>query len=963
MSTQPLNVRDGRGAWQPIDPALEVDSRTGRARAKRHPLSPSLAGAADDAALVSVEVEGRKISLGMENAARGKRARVQGSTVDYVDVAPDTDLRYEVSAGSVKETIVLRRPPAPGKASWRFRLDTGGLTPTVAQDGAVVLADGAGVPKIVLPPVETWDSAGGQSGLPARTGGAYGLERVVDGWALTVSVDDAWLRDPARVYPVSVDPTFSHAVVDAYALRSDGYVCQNCGLRIGNSQAGPSGGDTYNRSLLKFDYSPLFGRTVVGTRVDVARVGGGTFHRAWGANLHDATAFDFNGVGAYLAGAPVGDVGSFASAELTAFVKGLVDAGDNWSYLMLLGTEQAATYTYKNLAATLYVDTGSAPPVPTLVAPADNSVLTNLAPTLSVNPVADADGDAVKYCFTVATGSDGKSGTVVDSGCLSTPNWTIPAGVLADGVAYTWKASTYSGYTLVPSTWVGHFKVDQRIGEHGPSPVDTVGPMQVNLANGNVTTSASSPTFTTVGGTAGVTMTYNSQQPESKGLKASYFDDVSRAGLINDAIQRPVLVRTEPQVNADWGTDSPFAPALGPDWWLVRWEGYFIPPVTGIYQFAGVHDDGPVIWINGQKVYDVAAASDLNWVAATGVALTAGQAVPIKIELQEATGTARMKLFTRTTDGTTVPAQIVPADWLASVDSPPLPKGWTLSADLDGTGATYTEAKIADQSIVLTDATGAKHTWTKKSAGGYSPPEGQDGVLGLDNTGRVTVNEGADVYVFRADGKLDTQANALDSRKPAALQNIYTGIPSRLAQIKDPVSDRAHALYYNRPGEDCYGGSTAPYGADALPPTQMLCRIVYWDGSQTRLWYYQGRLYRIEDPGSEITDYSYTANGLLDGIRNSLAADWVAVDPATRGPSESTAVVHYVDHLAAKPVVSEVLAPMSLQGVARSKHSYRYDPASRQSFVDVDGLTPAIGFASRVTYDDADRLLSTADAT
>ncbi|MFF0148173.1 hypothetical protein ATK36_2960 [Amycolatopsis sulphurea] len=46
---------------------------------------------------------------------------------------------------------------------------------------------------------------------------------------------------------------------------------------------------------------------------------------------------------------------------------------------------------------------------------------------------------------------------------------------------------------------------------------------------------------------------------------------------------------------------------------------------------------------------------------------------------------------------------------------------------------------------------------------------GEDGVLALDTSGRVTLHDGGNVFAFRADGKLDTQASAADSRKPAAL--------------------------------------------------------------------------------------------------------------------------------------------------------------------------------------------------
>jgi len=960
LSQLPLNVKDSSGVWQPVDAGLQVDPRTRRSAAKRHPLNPSLAERADDPALVSVEVDGAWASLGLEQAAARSRHST-GSKAVYADVRPGVDLEYEVTPDALKETLVLKNRPGFGSASWRFNLKTGGLTPRLDRDGSVALADDAGTVKMVLPPVETWDSSGGGDTPPATTGGSYRLERTGSGWTLIVSVDEGWLHDPKRVYPVRVDPTFSFGVLESQSYRSDGYVCNSCGLRIGNSLYN---GDSYNRSAFRMDYSSLFGRTVVGARLDVSRntsVSGSL--RTWKADLFHASALNFNGLGSRLASALVGDLGSFSSPEFTNFMRHVVDTRQ-YAWFMLVGSELPATWTYKNLFATLYVDTGSAPPAAPLVGPADNSVVTTLSPTLSVGAVSDPDGEAVKYCFKVATGGDAKSGVVVDSGCLSSPTWTVPAGVLQDGVAYTWQATTYSGITTTAPSWVGHFRVDQRIGERGPAPTDSIGPVTVNLANGNVSTSAALPTFNTVGGTAGLTLTYNSQQQEPKGLRASYFNDLSHNGFIGDG-QQPVLVRTEPQVNVDFGVDSPFAPSLGADWFVARWEGFFQPPATGTYQFAGVHDGAAKIWVNNTQVYTGTGPSDVNWTQASNVSLTQGQRVSIKVELAEATGAAQMRLFVRTTDGTTVPPQIVPADWMFTADAPALPAGWTLSADLDGTGAVYTTAQVTDQTIVLTDATGAKHSWTRKSTGGYEPPVGQDGVLGLDTAGRVTLTEGADVYVFRADGKLESQGSMLDSRQPATLWNLYDGVPSRLREIRDPVSNRSHVLHYNRGGDDCYGAAPRLGGADPLPPAQMLCRITYWDGTETRLWYLNGRLLRIEDPGSEITDYLWYGSGELAGVRDSLAGDWVAADPAGRGGTfDPLTMVGYLwTDPADKRRANALSSPVPAAGRPRIEHTYRYDPANRTSFVDVAGLSPPVGFATKVTYDETYRVLSTTDAT
>ncbi|WP_297542085.1 PA14 domain-containing protein [Amycolatopsis sp.] len=959
QSTEPLNVQDAAGKWQAINTTLQVNPASRRAAADHHPLSPSLASNANDPAVLQVQAGADKASLAFDKATPAPAA-VTGDSVAYANVAPNTDLDYEVTPSAVKETIKLKRAPADGNSSWRFRLSTQGLTPKIDKSGAVLLTDITGATKIVIPPVETWDSSGNDQTGPAITGGSYTLDNAGDAWWLTVAVDSTWLHDSKRVYPVHVDPTFTFGVTESHAYRSDGTVCDSCGLRIGNSQAN---GDTYNRAVFHVDYSSLFGKTVVNARMDVTRNTDTTGSvKTWNADLYQASAFNYNGVGGYMASALVGDVGSFNGEGLTGFMRARVNAKDSTAFFMMVGTEQAGTFTYKHLDATLTVDTGTPAPAPTLVSPADGSVLTTMTPTLAVNAVKDPDGDPVTYCFKVATGADAKSGVVVESGCLATPTWTVPDGVLQDGVAYTWQAAAYSGATSVSPTWIGHFKVDQRIGDHGPSPVDTAGPVTVNMANGNVSTSEATPTFTTVGGNAGLNFTYNSQQHDPKGLRASYFADLSHNGNINPA-QQPVLTRTEPQVNVDWGTDSPFAPALAPSYFVVRWEGFFQAPVAGTYQFAGVHDDAAQVWINGTQVYKSTGPSDLNWTQATGVALTAGQRVPIKVELAQVTGPSRMRLFTRTTAGTALPEQIVPADWLFTSDLPALPQGWTLSADVDGDGTSYTDAKVTDQTIVLTDASGAKHTWTKKSTGGYTPPQDEDGILSLDTNGLITLTEGGSMFTFRADGKLDTQSSAADSRKPAALQNIYDGTPSRLAQIKDPVSGRAHVLHYNRAGDDCYGGVTPPAGSDALPPAQMLCRITYWDGTESRLWYAQGRLARIEDPGAEDNDYGYDATGLLTSQRSSLVNDWIAADPANRTTAADVRTDVTYDTSTGKPKAHLLTGPAPLPGQPRPGKTYRYDPANLQTFTDSAGLNPAIGFSSKVTYDGADRTLSTTDAT
>ncbi|MGH9469071.1 MAG: glycoside hydrolase family 3 C-terminal domain-containing protein [Terriglobia bacterium] len=65
--------------------------------------------------------------------------------------------------------------------------------------------------------------------------------------------------------------------------------------------------------------------------------------------------------------------------------------------------------------------------------------------------------------------------------------------------------------------------------------------------------------------------------PRAEGLKAEYFPNAGFSG-------RPVLVRTDPEVQFDWNAASP-APGLPMKTFSVRWTGTLTPPGPGDYTF------------------------------------------------------------------------------------------------------------------------------------------------------------------------------------------------------------------------------------------------------------------------------------------------------------------------------------------------------------------------------------------
>ena len=122
--------------------------------------------------------------------------------------------------------------------------------------------------------------------------------------------------------------------------------------------------------------------------------------------------------------------------------------------------------------------------------------------------------------------------------------------------------------------------------------------------------------------------------PVTGGLTASYFSNTSLSGTA-------VLQRTE-NVDFDWGNGSPAA-AVPVDNFSARWTGSLLVPTTGSYNFATVSDDGVRVWINGTLVIDNWTLHGPTTNTATGIALTAGQAVSVRIEYFEQTGGATVR--------------------------------------------------------------------------------------------------------------------------------------------------------------------------------------------------------------------------------------------------------------------------------------------------------------------------------
>jgi RHS repeat-associated protein len=222
FSDSPINYRAADGSWQPID--THVMAAGGTADGWRNAAAPvglRFAARSDAAELARVAVDGtHAVSFGLSGAAGSigdAGGDAEGSTVTYPGVRPHVDLRLESRPTGVKETLVLDSPAAP--TSYLFPLRLTGLTPKLV-DGQVVLTDAAGTPRAVIPPGDMVDSRSSAAGPAHSAAVSYRLVDSGGAPALEVTLDGAWLRDPARAYPVLVDPTVQLPVDQAAASDS-----------------------------------------------------------------------------------------------------------------------------------------------------------------------------------------------------------------------------------------------------------------------------------------------------------------------------------------------------------------------------------------------------------------------------------------------------------------------------------------------------------------------------------------------------------------------------------------------------------------------------------------------------------------------------------------------------------------------------------------------------------------------
>ena len=146
------------------------------------------------------------VGMAVQGAAHVPGAAT-GNTVTYQGVRPDAGLRLAAGPGMVDEHLILDSAGAPD--SWVFPLRLDGLRAITGPGGTIEFTGAAGKVLAYMPHGLMTDAKiDPRSGDGAvSTGVTYALITVDGQAAIRMTLDSAWLDSPARVFPVTVDPS------------------------------------------------------------------------------------------------------------------------------------------------------------------------------------------------------------------------------------------------------------------------------------------------------------------------------------------------------------------------------------------------------------------------------------------------------------------------------------------------------------------------------------------------------------------------------------------------------------------------------------------------------------------------------------------------------------------------------------------------------------------------------------
>jgi large repetitive protein len=552
---EPVNYKNSSGSWAAINTNLAAGTG-GRWQESANSTGVGFAPKANDPALSSVSFgAGLSLSYGLAGAA-AVTGTASGSQVTYPGVLPATDLVEQGLDSGVSESLVLHS--AQAATTWTFPLQLTGLSAQLANDGSVQLVDGSGQVQGVIPAGIATDSHFDPQVGPdgAQTPVTYQLVSYNGGTALQASIDPAWLADPDRVFPVTVDPTTVKPQTSSSTYVEYPYNNNNSGTAVRKVGTYDSG-TNYDRTFLGFANlgSDLQNQHVTAAQLHVFDIWAWQCNtaepfyaylisQAWdpaktttwpGPSISDYLGQDDSVAPAAACTNTSGNpnTGGWMTMDLsTDFINGwtLGTTPDYGIALTASTTDNNAwkqfdsDYTYQIPYLSITYQADVAPQINSQYPPSNYN-----APTLTPELMADgADPDswpdAIKYKFNVYNTS-GKQVAGMSTPQAS-PDWTVPAGSLQWGQTYYWIVQDYDGLDYNPNPQIYYFStpVPQPLIASGLSQ-NTSGP-GFDPSSGNYTTSVTDAQVATTGPSLSIERDYNSLNSDPTGAFGSGWSSI-----------------------------------------------------------------------------------------------------------------------------------------------------------------------------------------------------------------------------------------------------------------------------------------------------------------------------------------------------------------------------------------------------------------------------------------------------
>ncbi|MFI7425345.1 hypothetical protein ACIBPB_00010 [Micromonospora sp. NPDC049836] len=478
-------ARMRRGAdWVPIDLTMKRTAEGGVAPVA-HPFEMVATGRQPGGAheLAAVGRGDDRLAIGW--AGPLPEPRLNGARATYADALPGVDLVVDATRSGMETLFVVKTRaaavrvaklslPITGRNAAGFRRDAGGNTE---------IQDAQGRTLARTPALEMWDARADRldpAFAPVRV--ASTISRAEAGLDLTLTPDMRWLTDPARQYPVTIDPTINPVSTTFDTYIKEGDTTDNGGtndLQLG--RLGSTGPIT--RSLARWDTTALVGKQITAATVSFWNWWSATCSaRSWElwtvSTIADGMVWSNQPTWKYQESSTTATAGydtscddSWVGISGSKFFQRAADAADTRADMGLRATSETDSSYFKQFRSRNEDDTAKLPKAsvtyntyPTVTArstvPASTCATGPSRPQVnSVTPqlkatVSDADGNTMTVTFEwwamdAETAIGSASFSNVASG--ATASATVPAGAFVDGGIYRWRVRTSDG--VAPASW------------------------------------------------------------------------------------------------------------------------------------------------------------------------------------------------------------------------------------------------------------------------------------------------------------------------------------------------------------------------------------------------------------------------------------------------------------------------------------------------------------------------------